>query len=174
MSRANRWTSLAAAATVFACAPHQPQAPQLIVRAAPLPLERSWHQLGLGAWTATLWGSGPVRVDGVIDLGTESSTVPLTPLLGHPLPPTARGVRQSDTLYVTLGYVPDPPGPMHTESTDDGSLLLIGLRVGTDTVRGEWQETTYGGGRTGIFRLVRCNPGAPSNHCMQPTRAPGH
>ena len=162
--------------SLSSCAPPGGLHPTTTVAVAALPGDYPFgHTLGLGLWAADLSRDDTLHAVGLIDLERESYTVPLERLMGRAVHAGAVGARSSDGLIVILGQWRDTlPGGGVTFSTHDGSLVLAGHWAGPDSLVGRWSESKYSDGLEGSFVLVRCDRSAPSNHCMQPTRAPGH
>jgi hypothetical protein len=51
-----------------------------------------------------------------------------------------------------------PAGGVGSLSVDDGSVIGVARMFG-DSARGDWAQTTYGGGPQGTFRMVRASRG---------------
>jgi hypothetical protein len=135
-----------------------------------LPIERSYHELGLGRWHADLWRDDSVHIRGIVDLEQEQYTLPMEQLLGRPLRAGARGAQTRVGVDVILGEWRDTlPNGGYTTGGHGGSIMLVGHWVGPDSLVGRWSEASYWSELTGSFLLVRCARSAPSNYCMQPT-----
>ena len=154
--------------------------PTTSAEVGPMPIEDpDAHQLGLGRWFADFSRTdslaGVIHVVGIIDLDAKTYTVPMEQLLGRPLRAGAIGQHAPHGFRAILGQARDTfPNGGYSTYTHDGSVRLGGRWVSRDSLVGDWYEWTYMQGRRGVVVLVRCDRGAPSNSCMQPTRAPSH